>query len=92
MDSLFCSKEVKENFKNMFSNVNWRQEGNHKTGSITFPFVVRKGQKMSAKVIEDLLQENKPRDERKMHKLEVFAYVETSAGLVKHRWGTLTVR
>ena len=92
MDDITTKSEIKESLKQLLSVVKWRQEKKHKTGSITLPFVVRKGEKIAAQVIEDILQSELPRDERMQHKLQIYAFVESAFGLVKHRWGVLTVR
>lgn len=92
MDDIATQSEVKETFRVLLSNVEWEKEKNHKVGAITLPIVVKKGQKIAAKLIEDILQNDIPREQRIQHKLQIYAFLETQFGLVKYRWGVLTVR
>jgi hypothetical protein len=92
MDDIITNQEIKKTLHSLLTSVKWEKEKNHKVGSITLPIVVRKGQKIAGKLIEDILQADLPRNERIQHKLQIFALVETQFGLVKHRWGVLTVR
>jgi len=92
MDDVLLKAEQKSFLKTLFSSIEWKTEKKHKVGSVTLPFVIDKGQKISAQCIEDILQDQTPREERVFYKLQIFAFKASNFGLVKYRWGCLTVR